>query len=102
VDGAHDDLRDMTGHRLRARVDKMLAAGRVTAEDAARVRAAADGDDLGAVVAEIRRRHAAEWVARMVEAGRIEPSEANVMRHRLERGEDPHSLLRSRGRHGQR
>jgi hypothetical protein len=102
VDGAHDDLGDMTGDRLRARVDKMLAAGRVTAEDAARVRAAADGDDLGAVVAEIRRRHAAEWLERMVKAGRIELREAEVMRRRLKRGEDPHSVLRSRGWRGQR
>lgn len=49
------------GDQLAVRVDKMLTAGRITAEEVNRVRLAADADALAAVLGNIPRRHIAEW-----------------------------------------
>jgi hypothetical protein len=88
------------GERLAARVEKMLAAGRITADEAERVRAAPNTGDLDAVVDEIRRRHAAEWAAAAVANGRITDEEASEILAALERGDDVQSIRRLRNRGG--
>jgi hypothetical protein len=84
---------------LAARVDKMLAAGRITAEEADRVRAASSaGDDVERVVGEIRRRHATEWVAAAVEQDRLSEHEATEVLASVERGDGPGDIRRLRQR----
>jgi hypothetical protein len=84
---------------LAARVDKMLAAGRITTEEAARVRAASEaGEDVERVVGGIRRRHATEWVAAAVEQGRLSEQEAAEVLGAVERGDDPRDNRRLRQR----
>ena len=78
--------------RLRARVDSLLAAGRITTEEAARVRAADDPAELDLFIRAIQRRHATEWVDRQVATGRLDPEAADAMRRRLAAGEDPRAI----------
>ena len=70
----------------------MLAAGRVTAEEAARVNAAEDGPEVEAALVAIRRRHATERVQAELAAGRLDKREADSFLERLAAGEDPETL----------
>jgi hypothetical protein len=89
------------GPQLAARVDKMLAAGRVTEDEAARVHTAAEaGADVDAVVGEIRLRHARDWVDREVQRGRMTRADADDILERLGRGDDPGPLRGLRRRRG--
>ena len=83
---------EIDGERLRARVDSLLAAGRITSEEAALVRAADDPAELELFVREIRRRHATEWVDRQVGTSRLDPEAARAMRRRLAAGEEPRAI----------
>jgi hypothetical protein len=78
--------------RLLGRLDKMLDAGRVTEEEARRLRVAADSEDFDEAVREIRLRHAAERLDEALDDGRITPEEAATFRERLKNGEDPRFL----------
>ncbi|HET7489435.1 MAG TPA: hypothetical protein VFJ85_16020 [Acidimicrobiales bacterium] len=78
----------------------MLAAGRITEDEGAAVRAAAGTGDLDAVLAGIRRRHALERVGEEVRRGRLSQAEAVGVAAAIERGEDPGPALRRRRRHG--
>jgi hypothetical protein len=80
--------------RRESRVDKLLVAGRITEDEAVRVRAG-DGDDADAAVAEIRLRHVRDWLDAAVVDGRMSRAEADGIVERVERGEDPRSLLRA-------
>jgi hypothetical protein len=94
-----DHLRD-EGPGLRARLDKMRAAGRISQEEADRVRSAAGSGEFDAAVAAIRLRHASEWIATGVAEGRFTQTEADEVLERLRKGEDPRVLsgLRRRQR----
>lgn len=70
----------------------MLAAGRVTAEEAGRVNAAADEREVEAALAAIRRRHVTERVQADVAAGRMDRREADSVLERLADGDDPQTL----------
>ena len=87
-----DDLGLVASPRMASRIDKMLAAGRITEEEADRVRAAAESGDLGTAVNEIRARHVREWVAHQVQAGHLSQADADEVLERAERGEDPGSI----------
>jgi hypothetical protein len=78
--------------RLLGRLDKMLEAGRVTEEEARRLRVAADSEDFDEAVREIRLRHATERLDEALDDGRITPAEAATFRERLRNGEDPRFL----------
>src|SRR5262249_11950534 len=58
---------DHSRDRVLQRLEKMLEAGRVTEDEAARVREAAESPDLDEAVGEIRNRHAADRVDEAVE-----------------------------------
>ena len=82
------------GQDVTARVDKLLAAGRITADEAAAIRRAVEaGDDLETAVRAVRLRHAREWVTTAVAQGRLTQADADEALARLEAGEDP-SVLR--------
>lgn len=91
--------------RILARLDKMVAAGRVTATEAAALRAAVGPDDFEAAVGVIRMRHAGARLDAAVDHGQMTRQEADAYRERLAKGEHPRSLrthlaklhLRSRG-----
>ena len=73
---------------MRGRVGKMEKAGRVTAEEADRVRAAADEEQLEAAILAIRLRHARAKLDKDVRRGRMTADEADVMIQRIQQGED--------------
>jgi polyhydroxyalkanoate synthesis regulator phasin len=79
--------------RLVKRLDKLVEAGRVTPEEAARLRAATDSSEFDDTVLEIRLRHARVIVDEAVADGRVSQAEADVLLERLRNREDP-SFLR--------
>ena len=92
-----------SGPRLDERLAKMVKAGRLTDEDAARLRAAAESGQLEETAREIQLKHARARVSAAVEEGRLTEREARALVDRLEKGEDPRFLrglrrgLRRRG-----
>lgn len=80
------------GARLIGRLDKMVQTGRLTEEDAQRLRAAANSGQLDDAVREIQLKHARERVNTAVENGRLGQEEARAIFDRLAKGEDPHFL----------
>jgi hypothetical protein len=87
-----------SGEQLVARIEKMLAAGRITEDEAARVRAAAETGMIDDVVREIQVRHAREWLAAAVAEGRVSERDAAEALDRLERGDDPDAIRALRRR----
>jgi hypothetical protein len=85
-------VRHLSGSRLVARLDTMVAAGRITDEEAARLRAAADSGTLHAEAQRIQRRHAKARLEAAVADGRMTPGEAAALVARLDSGEDPRFL----------
>jgi hypothetical protein len=83
--------------RLLERLDKMVEAGRLTEDEAARLRGAAESSEFSDAVGEIRRRHATARLDDAVADGRLTPEETGALRERLENGEDPR-FLRGLGR----
>ncbi len=92
----NDDLENQTGPKSRERVladlDKMVAAGRVTETEAARLRAAAGPDQFDEAVRSIRVRHAGARLDAAVEGGQMTRAEADDNLERLKKGEHPRSL----------
>jgi len=92
--------------RIVEQLDHMVASGRVTEDEAVRMRAASSATEFDAVVAEVRARHAAPRLAAAVEAGEMTQSEADGALARLRAGEHSgslrarlHGLLAERSRH---
>ena len=78
--------------RLLERVGKMLQRGRITGDEAERLRWAAGSSQFDPIVGEIRGRHASARLDQAVEDGRLTREEANVLLGRLEDGEHPRFL----------
>ena len=72
----------------------MVDAGRVSRDDAARLRRAAESGGLDEALAEIRRKHAEARIVGAVESRRLTSEEAKVVLGRLEDGEDPRGVVR--------
>jgi polyhydroxyalkanoate synthesis regulator phasin len=83
--------------RVLERLDAMVASGRITQEEAARVRAAEESGEFDVAVREIRLRHARARLDQVVEDGRVTKAEADALRERLNKGDDPR-IVRSLGR----
>jgi hypothetical protein len=81
------------------RLEKLVQAGRLTEQEAERLRGAADQREFDGAVREIRIRHATERVDEAVEDGRLSRPEADALLERLHSGEDPR-FLRGRLRRG--
>ena len=77
---------------LLKRVGKMLQSGRITPDEAERLRCAAGSSQFNQIVGEIRARHAGATLDHAVEDGRLTRGEANVLLGRLEDGEHPRFL----------
>jgi hypothetical protein len=73
-------------------IDKLLASGQVTPEEAARLHAALAQGEREAVVRDIRVRHAEAALAGAVQDGRMTQQEADGYLDRLRAGEHSRSL----------
>ena len=83
--------------RLDIRLERMVGLGRITAAEAALVRAAGDDVERAAAVAAIQRRHARERAAAAVAEGRITRAEADEALQGLDHGGDPRAVRRLLG-----
>ncbi|MEO8899637.1 MAG: hypothetical protein ABI352_02195 [Candidatus Dormibacter sp.] len=92
----NDGFENQTGPKSRGRIlerlDKMMASGRVTETEAARLRAAADEVQFDEAVRSIRVRHAGARLDAVVEGGQMTQEEAAGYLERLRKGEHPRSL----------
>ena len=78
--------------RLIERLDQMVSSGRVTQEEAERLRAAEQPNEFDKVVGVIRRRHAKAHLDRDVDDGVLSSEEAKRIIERLESGQHPRVL----------
>lgn len=74
---------------LNKRIDKMLEAGRITEEEATRVRAAAGRGEADDVVQQIRLGHVTAMLDAAVEDGAMTREEADALLARVTKGERP-------------
>src|SRR6266498_1736095 len=84
--------------RLLERLETLVEAGRVTDEEAERLRVAAASGELDEGVRQIRLGHARATIGAAVEDGRLTQDEADASLERLHNGEDPR-FLRGLRRH---
>ena len=78
--------------RVLEHLDSMVASGRVTEPEAVRLREARDPTVFGAVLRDIRVRHAEASFEAAVEDGRVGRGEADAVLERMRRGEHSRSL----------
>jgi hypothetical protein len=78
--------------RVLRQLDRMVAAGRVTAQEAERLRGAPDAAAFEAVMGEIRARHAGADLDAAVAAGQLTRAEADDLQHRIGQGDHPRGL----------
>ena len=78
--------------RVLRQLDRMVAAGRGTAQEAERLRGARDAADFESVLGEIRARHAGPDLETAVQAGQLTGAEADDLRHQIRQGHHPRGL----------
>jgi polyhydroxyalkanoate synthesis regulator phasin len=78
--------------RITGQADKLVAAGRLTADEAQRLRAAPDVSRAEQVVREIRARHASERLDAAVAEGAMSRQEADNLLERVRGGEHSRAL----------
>jgi hypothetical protein len=82
----------MNEERIVARLDALVASGRVTDEEAALLRAAEGTAQFDGVLAAIRARHAQVHTDDAVAADRMSPDEADALLGRVRAGEHSREL----------
>jgi hypothetical protein len=82
----------MNRKRLLERLDHMVEAGQVTAEEAGRLRSAMTDAEFDAATVAIRTRHASASMSAAVEAGDMTQVEADTNLARVRNGEHPRGL----------
>jgi|SRR5579863_7008013 len=82
----------MNQDRIIEQVDKMVASGRITDDEAARLRATKGTADFDAAVGAIRARHASAQMDGAIAEGEMTPEEADSYLERLRSGEHPKGL----------
>jgi polyhydroxyalkanoate synthesis regulator phasin len=82
----------MEHERIIEQLEKMVAAGRITPEEAARLRASAGGPEFDAVMGTIRTRHARPHTDAAVAAGRMSTEEADALLDRVRAGDHSPAL----------
>ncbi len=86
------------GQRFESRLDAMVKAGRVSEDEATRLRAA-DPVRRAEMIQQIQLRHAAARLDEEVRAGRATSGEAGDVLDRLSKGESPRILSRLLRKH---
>ena len=82
----------MQTDRIMEQLDKMVASGRITADEAAQLRATEGTSEFDAAVAAIRARHAQAHTDRAVGDGRMSEEEAEGYLERVRGGEHSREL----------
>jgi hypothetical protein len=82
----------MRQERILEQLDTMVASGRVTEEEAARLRATEGTSEFEAAVGAIRARHAGTHMESAVAGGDMSDEEAQSYLGRLRNGEHPEGL----------
>jgi hypothetical protein len=89
--------------QLLDRLDRMVTSGRLTAEEAGRLRAAEGAEEFDAAVRDVRVRHAGAAMDARIAEGAMSREEADGLLERLRQGEHPSGIradLAGRGRGG--
>ena len=82
----------MKEERILQQLDKMVASGQVTQDEAERLREAQGKPEFEAAVLDVRLRHAGEQLDSAVTAGQMSQQEADDQLERLRNGEHPKGL----------
>jgi polyhydroxyalkanoate synthesis regulator phasin len=82
----------MRQERIIEQVDKMVASGRITEEEAAQLRATEGTAEFDAAVGAIRARHAGAHMEAAIADGEMSKEEADDYLERLREGEHPKGL----------
>ena len=82
----------MKQDRIVGQLDKMVASGRITEEEAERLRATEGSADFDAAVGQIRVRHAGAHMDKAIAEGEMTQEEADGYVERLRGGEHPEGL----------
>jgi polyhydroxyalkanoate synthesis regulator phasin len=85
----------MRRERIIEQIDKMVASGRITEDEAARLRATEGAAEFDAVVGAIRSRHAGVHMESAIAGGEMSQEEADRYLASLRKGEHP-KVLRTR------
>jgi hypothetical protein len=78
--------------RVIEQLDKMVSTGRVSEDEALRLRAAQGTPEFQTIMGEIRARHAGGHLQAAVDAGEMTQEEATQHLERIRRGEHPKGL----------
>ncbi len=84
----------MQPERILERLDRMVASGRITPDEAAQLRAAAGTAEFDAAMASIRARHAQAHTDAAVAAGTMSPEDAASSLERVRGGDHSADLRR--------
>lgn len=91
-DGEIDELDPRQLARVVSQADKLVASGRLTPEEADRLRAAPDHSSALQVVRDIRARHTSERLDAAVAEGATSKEEADTIREQIRGGEHSRAL----------
>jgi polyhydroxyalkanoate synthesis regulator phasin len=89
----------MKQERIMEQIDHMVELGRITEEEAARLRATEGTDEFDAAVGAIRARHAGAHMEGAIAEGEMSQEEADGYLDRLHQGEHPEGLRARLRRH---
>jgi hypothetical protein len=89
----------MNERRIIGQIDKMVTSGRITEDEAVRLRAAEGRPEFDVAVGEIRARHAGAHMEGAVRAGEMSRQEADGYLERLRSGEHPKGLRARLAKH---
>jgi hypothetical protein len=82
----------MKPDRILEQLDKMVAAGRITEPEAARLRATAGTPEFDVAMGAVRARHAGDQMDDAIRSGELTQEEADAHLDRLRQGEHPKGL----------
>ena len=82
----------MKEERILQQLDKMVASGRITEDEATDLRAATGTEQFQRAVGAIQARHAGEHMESAIAAGEMTQAEADAYLDRLRRGDHPKGL----------
>ena len=89
----------MKEKRILQQLDKMVASGRITEDEAADLRAAEGTEQFERAVGVIQARHAGEHIESAIAAGEMTQEEADAYLDRLRRGDHPKGLRARLAKH---
>ena len=89
----------MKPDRILGQLDKMVASGRITEAEAARLRATAGTPEFDAAMGAVRARHAGAQMEGAIRSGEMTQEEADADLERLRRGEHPKGLRARLAKH---